>query len=481
MMGTCMLINCKTARCILLLTLAFAWAQPVAAQQFSLYGTGTLWDSFENPSQKAFELDISRQFASNFLFLNSGANANFSGPGKAAVKNSILYENGLSYTPLDVDSRQFNRFNVSTNNYLLMFRLLKTVKYQRELGFSWQTRAETQGILHNQALIIFKTRTDSSLNGVMQYLDRKGKDQLSTTDIEAQSYHQIGFTYKEQYNKRFSYGVKLSYLSGIAQNSLKVSSAELIPGTNTFNVDGDLKSSYNYHDIDRGYITPGFKNPGMSLSLSGNFKLKNGVYVLTNLKDIGFIRWSKNSYRNNESIDINPLGDSNDQLDYIQNSLVKQHYTTLINGKAEALVNKEIGFFKPSLLISKSLFNHSGDIVLINSYNYKALNLSVSGAYNLNEYYQFGAQVMLKSPNVEFFIGSDNILQSYTSTVLLTQNEESRKENFNEGIAGAAAYIGFALKFGRIVSHPQNENYIPGINHRMPGTGILHKLFGNRD
>ncbi len=476
-----MLINCKSARCILLSTLAFAWAHPVAAQKFSLYGTGTLWDSFENPSQKSFELDNSRQFASNFFFPNSGVNASFSGPGKAALKNSILYDNGLSYTPLDVDSRKFNRFNVSTNTYLLMFRLLKTVKYQRELGFSWQTRAETQGKLHNQALIVFKTRTDTSENGVIQYMDRKGKDQLSATNIEAQSYHQIGFTYKEQYNKMFSYGVKVSYLSGIAQNSIKVSSVVLIPRTNTFNIDGDLKSSYNYHDIDRDYLNPGFKNPGMSVSLSGNFKLKNGLYVLTNLKDIGFIRWGKKSYRNDGSIVIDPLGDSNDQLNYIQNSLVQQRYTTLINGKAEALVNKEIGAFKPSILISKSLFNHSGDIVLMNSYRYKVLNLSVSGAYNLNEYFQVGGQVMLKSPNVEFFIGSDNILQSYHSTVLLTQNEESRKENFNEGIAGASAYIGFALKFGRVVSYPQNENYIPGINHRMPGTGILRKLFGNRD
>ncbi|HEY0175503.1 MAG TPA: hypothetical protein VGC08_03930, partial [Pedobacter sp.] len=45
------------------------------AQQYGLFNTRTLFDAFENPSQKAFVLDSSRQYASNFLLPYFGLNA----------------------------------------------------------------------------------------------------------------------------------------------------------------------------------------------------------------------------------------------------------------------------------------------------------------------------------------------------------------------------------------------------------------------
>lgn len=472
----------KAAFCGLLLSLLSLTA---SAQQFSLYGTGTLWDSFENPAQSPFDLNESRQFASNFFVPNSSVNLKFNGQAQVALKNILLYSNGLSATNLDVDAKGYNRFSVNENSYLLMLRLFKNVKYRRELGFSWQTRAESYGKLHNQALIIFKTAKEFEKDGIDEYRDKLGPDRLQATNIQAQAYHQIGLTYREQYDKNFSYGVKLSYLSGIAHNSLKVRSANLKedpynPEARSFDVDGQLRSSY-YENIDWDDLRPNFRNPGMALSLSSNLKLRDGWNVLTNLKDIGFIRWSRDSYSNDSTITINTQDDSEDQIDGIREVMVRQRYTSAINGKAEALITKETGAFKSSALLSKNLFNNSGDIVLMNSFRHKILQVGVSGAYNLNDYFQFGGQLMLKSPNVEFFLGTDNLFQSYRAQVLLTDDQEQRKERLNEGIKGSSAYIGFSLKFGRIVSDPQNENYIPGINHRIPGTGFLNKIFGKRD
>lgn len=483
-MATCMRTNFKHTPVFCGILLLFL-SSKVSAQQFSLYGTRTLWDSFENPAQSPFELNESRQFASNFFVPNSGVNLQFNGPAQVALKNILLYTNGLSVSNLDVDAPRFNKVNASENSYLLMLRLFKTVDYRRELGFSWQTRAESHGKLHNQALIVFKTANEQGINGIDRYLNRTGPNQLRGTDLQAQAYHQIGFTFREQYNQNFSYGIKLSYLSGIAHNSIKVRSGELdndpaSPGYRTFTVGGVLRSSY-YDDIAWDDLRPNFRNPGMSLTLSSNLKLRDGWNVMTNLKDVGFIRWSADSYRNGADLNINTLDDAEDQLDKIQASLVRERYTSVINGKAEALISKEFGAFKPSALLSKSLFNNSGDIVLMNSFRYKVLQIGASGAYNLNDYFQFGGQLMLKSPNVEFFIGTDNLFQSYKTKVLLTDDPDQRLERVNEGIKGAAAYLGFSLKFGRIVSDPQNENYIPGINHRVPGTGFLNKIFGKRD
>lgn len=483
-MATCMPISFKVKAAVFGLLLSFLTLN-VSAQQFSLYGTGTLWDSFENPSQSPYELNESRQFASNFFVPNSSVNMKFNGQAQVALKNILLYSNGLSATDLDVDAGGYNRFSVNENSYLLMLRLFKTVKYRRELGFSWQTRAESHGKLHNQALIIFKTAAELEKNGIEEYMDRLGPDRLQATSIQAQAYHQIGLTYREQYNKNFSYGIKLSYLSGIGHNSLKVRSAELKEDPNDpeswrFAVDGRLRSSY-YENVDWDDLRPNFRNPGMSLSLSSKLKLQDGWNVLTNLKDVGFIRWSGDSYMNNSPVVINTQDRAKDQVEGIREVMVRQRYTSVINGKAEAHISRETGAFKPSVLLSKNLFNNSGDVVLMNSFRHKILQLGVSGAYNLNDYFQFGGQLMLKSANVEFFLGTDNLFQSYRAQVLLTDNEEQRKERLNEGIKGSSAYIGFSLKFGRIVSHPQNENYIPGINHRVPGTGFLNKIFGKRD
>lgn len=457
----------------------------VQAQQFSLYGTGTLWDSFENPAQSPYDLNESRQFASNFFVPNSGANLKFNGPAQVALKNIILYSNGLSVTDLDVDSRRFNRLNATENSYLLMFRLFKTVDYRRELGFSWQTRAEAYGKLHNQALIIYKTANDENWNGIDEYINRSGPSQLQATRFDGQAYHQVGFTYREQYNQRFSFGIKLSYLSGIVHNSLRVRSATLdqdptSPGYRTFRVDGRLRSSY-YDNIDLDDLRFNFRNPGAAISLSSNLRLRHDWNVMTNLKDLGFIRWSGDSYRNGSPLNIYTLDEGDEQLNAIQDVLIRERYTSVINGKGETHISKQIGAFKPSVLLSKSLFNHSGDIVLMNSFKHKILQVGVSGGYNLDDYFQFGGQLMVKSPNVEFFVGTDNIFQSYKTQVLLNDDADGRKERLNEGIKGASAYLGFSLKFGRVVSDPQNENYIPGINHRVPGTGFLNKIFGKRD
>lgn len=465
--------------------LALLLSLNVSAQQFSLYGTGTLWDSFENPSQSPYELNESRQFASNFLVPNAGLSVKFNGPAQVALKNIILYSNGLSISDLDVDATRFNRLNVSENSYLLMFRLFKTVKHGRELGFSWQTRAESYGKLHNQALVVYKTANDENWNGIDEYINRSGPNQLQATQLDGQAYHQLGFTYREQYDQRLSFGVKLSYLSGIAHSSLRIRSATLdqdpsSPGYRTFTINGRLRSSY-YDNIAWDDLRFNFRNPGMSLSLSSNLKLRDGWNVMTNLKDVGFIRWSGDSYRNATDLNIYTLDEGEDQLNAIQDVLVKERYTSVIDGKGEALISKQIGAFKPSVLLSKSLFNHSGDVVLMNSFKHKILQVGVSGAYNLNDYFQFGGQLMIKSPNVEFFVGTDNVFQSYKAKVLLTDNADERKERLNEGIKGASGYIGFSLKFGRVVSDPQNENYIPGINHRIPGTGFLNKIFGKRD
>lgn len=66
---------------------------------------------------------------------------------------------------------------------------------------------------------------------------------------------------------------------------------------------------------------------------------------------------------------------------------------------------------------------------------------------------------MLKSPNTEFFIGSDQLLKSYYTT----KGALAADENIGKGHTGASVYFGFAVKFGPLMERQQNANNIPGI------------------
>ncbi|MGZ3820601.1 MAG: DUF5723 family protein, partial [Mucilaginibacter sp.] len=59
---------------ILLIFCLFLFAVKGFSQQFSQYNSGTLYDSFENPSQRSFVPDTSKMFAFNFLVPNFDAN-----------------------------------------------------------------------------------------------------------------------------------------------------------------------------------------------------------------------------------------------------------------------------------------------------------------------------------------------------------------------------------------------------------------------
>lgn len=79
------------AKRYLILSLFLILSTQIKAQQYGLFNTKTLFDAFENPAQKAFVLDSSRQYASNFLLPYFGLNAankgasNFAQIGRAHV------------------------------------------------------------------------------------------------------------------------------------------------------------------------------------------------------------------------------------------------------------------------------------------------------------------------------------------------------------------------------------------------------------
>jgi hypothetical protein len=450
---------------IIFALLSLVLLNAVKAQQYSLYNTRTLFDSFENPSQKAFQPDSSRQFAFNLFIPAFGFNGAIGGPVKSTLKN-ILFHDSLAAAGLTLGEHQKSRAFMNMNTYILMFKLYKSVRDgdDRELGLSWQVRSDGQASITNETIAIFDNYRLFPQTQLSDAFNDKGY---------IQNYHQISFTYRKNYDKLTGIGLKLSYLSGIAYNDLKVNKTTLSIDTaaNLFDIylNGRVRTNFLYDDtIGTKFFAPAFKNPGVGLSASMNFTFRKGWYVLANLKDVGFIKWNKKSYNYALDRDIsisNASGSDSDErladeLDF-HSAYTQRGFITPTNGKAEILVNKNLGFYQPNLLVSKNLFHNGGDLALMNNFNHKQLNFSFSTAYNTIGTLQFGSQFMIKSPNTEFYIGSDQLYKTVHEIKGLAKDDET----YFRGYPGASFYFGFSTKFGYIIESVGGANRVQRFNY----------------
>src|SRR5690606_11747115 len=113
-----------------------------------------------------------------------------------------------------------------------------------------------------------------------------------------QSYHQISFTYRENYTKRWALGAKVSLLSGIGYTEFYADKSSVALAANKMNIDMAAKYKLNYPeggDFSFKNALP-FKNLGAAITLGTTYTTKSGIFLMANLKDLGFIRWGKKSH-----------------------------------------------------------------------------------------------------------------------------------------------------------------------------------------
>ena len=155
---------------------------------------------------------------------------------------------------------------------------------------------------------------------------------------------------------------------------------------------------------------------------------------------------------------------------------MNKSYISAINGKAEFLIHKEFGNYKPNLILSKSVYYKGGDLALIHNYHYRNSVFTASTNYNTNGFLQLGGQYMIKSPNAEFYLGTDHFFKSFE----MLKNATTDQRPYSSGYTAVSFYMGFGLKFGNILEHRQNATSTPGFKRR-PSEGFIKKMFGKKE
>jgi hypothetical protein len=453
----------------------------IFAQQFSQLNTGTLYDSFENPAQRAFIPDTSKMFASNFFLPNLNANFFVSGDAVTSLKNRA-FANQYQNAALQIGKGKVNMAVVNANAYFLMLRMFTSLNGDQEMGISFQTRIEGRGSLTDETIAAF--------NGTQSFNDGPYSN-IFNSNYYYQSYNQISFSYREKINKQLSIGFKFSTLLGVEYQKVDITSSNVTyykaADSATVNLAGKYYAGFTPGHVSSHDYLPTFRNPGAAISLGVIYQTEDKFNIQVNVKDLGFIHWSSRSniYNFNGTENIRGLS-TPAREDSIYNQVYKivhtdntiGAFTTPTDGRAEVSVNKKYWIdddhqfkYTPTLVASKELFYPGFIGGLVNPVTYSHYTGTLTFTYDDLKTFNLGLQFMYQTPNLDFFIGSDKLTQT-AGIAGDAINKNSSGINAASMATGASFFIGFAYKFGPVIEHPMNASSIP-----MGEKGFIGRLW----
>ncbi|MEO6852208.1 MAG: DUF5723 family protein, partial [Mucilaginibacter sp.] len=241
---------------ILLVFFLLLFAGKCFSQQFSQYNTGTLYDSFENPSQKSFITDSSKKYAFNLFVPNLNASFYLTGDAQSTLVQRAF---GAKYSnaPLQIGSGNYNIGNINANAYSVMFKMFTSLNGDVETGISFNTKAEGKGYFTDESIALF--------NGLGAFPNNT-YDNLFNDHFYYQIYNAIGFSYREKINKQIAFGFKISALMGIDYNKLNIDESHVnfdqTTNSATISLKGKYYQSKGPGNFDTRSFFPTSRSPG---------------------------------------------------------------------------------------------------------------------------------------------------------------------------------------------------------------------------
>ncbi len=277
-----------------------------------------------------------------------------------------------------------------------------------------------------------------------------GSDEYLGTDVKiddnlmnATYYREYALGYSRQINDKFSAGINLKYLQGIANLATNKTGISLYtnPDDFTLAIQTDIDINISLPGIDNSDLTaseflPNAKNKGFAFDIGGQYIINNQFQVFASMLNIGSIKWTENLKNfKTENPGSTFTYDGFDIQEYFEDN---KFDNDRIDNVLDSIVD-EIGINETSIPYKTKL----------------APMLNIGGHYNLTDKDQFS--ILLRNQFLETYNWT-TVSVGYTRTLgrginLMLSNSFFSQSYLNPG-------IGFAASIGPVQLYLVNENII---------------------
>ena len=101
----------------------------------------------------------------------------------------------------------------------------------------------------------------------------------------------------------------------------------------------------------------------------------------------------------------------------------------------------------------------------MNNLQLNAFNFGINTIYDFTSGFNLGSQILIKSPNTEFYLGSEGLFPSY----YLAKGFIKKDASIGKGNPLGSFYMGFNIKFGRKMQSTGSADEIGGLNDKETG------------
>ncbi|QEC53418.1 hypothetical protein EDD80_103168 [Anseongella ginsenosidimutans] len=421
----------------------------IQAQHYSLYNSRTLAESVENPWVSAFE-DACGIVASNFFIPTVNGDGFLQGDGAEAGRNFLFWNEKLE-EPLS-DPQGKNHLNVYGHMNVITIKYLFDKANQTEFLFDHSVKSMSAATVKNMTVNLAQGEGFISST---PYTSDMGPMNMNLFHY---LYAETSLGVRRRFDETFAAGIKLSYLSGIAHMDAGIGYSEGVyyPGTDEmeFMMRGQAEYTTYSNDLGISDFLPSFRNPGFSISGGIEKKMSETFKFTLGIKDLGLINWKEKGEQvilapedviSVENFSVLTKNRAEAEIDDIRAQYAEAHtYRTALPTRFEAGASLNVHpNYTANVLVGYFTKYKRADLNLINDFKYQDFHLILNAGYNTYENLLVGLNFLIRSPRVDFFIGSDNLLPS------IKVNRQINNEGYHyDSRTAANMNFGFALRLG---------------------------------
>jgi hypothetical protein len=397
------------------------------AQKKSLYGTPTLYNSIENPADPFFLGE--REFLGlNLPIPSLRIDASIRGHGRNVILDAVFGDQLIDLSVLRVGGNRVNRINtqVELNSFMMKLRLNKKTK--GEISISSTTKFQANIEIRDEFIDVF-------LGGNFPYIGSQ-IDGFFDLQTEVFSYHEVKAGYRMEVNDKLSIGASLGFLKGIQYQQVDVSDSYIYfaPRDSGYFIESYAKGTARSAGVDTEELgdigqqlfnsATDFKDllGSNSFNLGVNYQLNDALLLSFNLTDVGAVNWRQDGriYRLDkkikyEGVDITQEAEVRDSIfqsfgAFAIDSFDKVFKTPLNQRFKAGGAYTFNSRFVSRLFLIQNLYRKGTEIHSTNDFRFaRNLHLIVNAGASTRTFYQLGATLLLRSPVLDIYLGSEQI------------------------------------------------------------------------